>query len=374
MHRLFVGTYPSADGPGSGEGVWSVRLDAGTGELMDQRLLVKTPSPSFVALLPSGERLYAVSEQTHGTVAAFAVTSVDGEPRLAEVGVARSGGADPCHLVVNAHELWVSNYSSGTFGVVALDPAGDLPPGTIPLSHAHAGSGPVLDRQEGPHAHSSLATPCGRFAWVMDLGTDEIRRYRRVTHGQGLDAGIAGAVAVSATLEADGVAVSFPPGTGPRHAVIHPSGTAFVVGELDAAVHMVRTDPDSGGGVPFASVPACVTPSRDGVTPLPSHVALSADGMRLYVGVRGPDVVSAFVVHVDEGSGQATLEHRADTHVAGRWPRHFAVVGADDGADLVVVANQESGSLVALRMDRETGVGRVVGQVEIPAPACVVLA
>ena len=374
MHRLFVGTYPSGDGPGSGEGIWSVRLDAETGELADPRLLVEAPSPSFVALSASGERLYAVSEQTHGTVAAFAVTSADDAPQLAEVGAAGSGGADPCHLVAHDRELWVSNYSSGTFGVVSLDEAGDLLPGAGAVDHGHAGSGPVLDRQEGPHAHSSLATPCGRFAWVMDLGTDEVRRYRRVADGPSGDPTVLGSVAVAATVVPDGIAVRFPAGTGPRHAVIHPSGTAFVVGELDAAVHVVRTDPGSGGGVPVGSVPACVTPSRDGVTPLPSHVALSADATRLYVGVRGPDVVSTFAVHVDERAGHATLEHLADTSVTGRWPRHFAVVETDDGADLVVVANQESGALVALRVDRETGVGRAVGEVEIPAPACVVLA
>ena len=57
-------------------------------------------------------------------------------------------------------------------------------------------------------------------------------------------------------------------------------------------------------------------------------------------------------------SGHATLEHLADTPVAGVWPRHFAVVAADDGADLVVVANQESSALVVLRIDPRQARGR----------------
>lgn len=362
MPWLYVGTYPSSEGPGSGEGVWAVPLDPASGELGAPRLLMETPSPSFVALSPTGRRLYAVSEQTHGTVSAFAVTAPDDVPRLELVGVAPSGGADPCHVVARDGELWLSNYSSGTFGVQVLDAAGDLDRAAEPLVLEHVGDGPVLDRQEGPHAHSALATPSGRHAWVMDLGTDEIRRYRRSE----VPGGRAG------SLEADGIAVAFPPGTGPRHAVVHPGGTAFVVGELDCAVHVVRTDPRSGGGVPVGAVPACVTPSRSGVTPLPSHVALSADGTRLYVGVRGPDVVSTFAVHVEDATGHATLEHLADTSVDGTWPRHFAVVRADDGTDLVVVANQESESVVVLRMDAGSGRGRVTGRARIPAPACVV--
>lgn len=375
MPWLYVGTYPTGDGPGSGEGIWRVSLDTASCALGEPRLLVGTPSPSFVALAPSGERLYAVSEQSQGSVATFAVSTTDGAPVLEPRGRASSGGADPCHLVALDHEVWVSSYSSGTFGVLALDASGDLAEDAALSTFEHSGSGPVLDRQEGPHAHSALPTPSGRFAWVMDLGTDEVRRYRR-----------SGRTATAA-LEPDGIAVTFPAGTGPRHAVIHPGGTAFVVGELDAAVHVVRTDPSSGGGVPVAAVPACTTPSRDGVRPLPSHVALSADGTRLYVAVRGPDVVATFAVHggggggtvrsatsADTTSGHATLEHLADTPVAGVWPRHFAVVAADDGADLVVVANQESSALVVLRIDPVTGAGEAVSQVEIPAPACVAVA
>ncbi|MEP7765859.1 beta-propeller fold lactonase family protein [Sanguibacter sp. 25GB23B1] len=391
MPWLFVGTYPTGGSPGSGEGVWGVPLDTGSGGLGEPSLLVETASPSFVALAPSGERLYAVSEQSQGSLAAFAVSATHGTPVLEPRGGASSGGADPCHVVALDHELWVSNYSSGTFGVLALDASGDLVPGAAPSTFGHAGSGPVLDRQEGSHAHSSLPTPCGRFAWVMDLGTDEIRRYRR-TRGSRDDGRVStdsSSVTGSTTGESevvvgDGIAVAFVPGTGPRHAVIHPGGTAFVVGELDASVHVVSTDTSSGSGDPVASVPACRTPSRDGVRPLPSHLALSPDGARLYVAVRGPDVVATFAVRgggtlVHEGLAHetprhATLEHLADTPVGGVWPRHFAVVEADDGADLVVVANQESSSLVVLRMDPVTGGGTVVAQAEIPAPACVVVA
>lgn len=370
MRWLSVGTYPTGEGPGSGEGIWALRLDTGTGVLSDARLAVEAPSPSFLAVSPAGDHLYAVSEQADGSVGAFSLTSAGGTapddaPCLVPTGSAPSGGADPCHVVANERELWVSSYSSGTFGVLALDPSGGLPPAAAPVTFGHAGSGPVLDRQEAPHAHSSLGMPGGRFVWVMDLGTDEVRRYRRVTGG------VDGAAATA--LEADGVAVTFAPGTGPRHAAVHPGGTAFVVGELDSAVHVVRTDPATGGGVPVGSVPACVTPSREGVDPLPSHVALGTDGSRLYVGVRGPDVVSTFAVHAEPGSEHATLEHLADTPVGGTRPRHFAVVPADDGSDLVVVANQESASVVVLRMDPRTGAGRLVGQAEIPAPACIVV-
>ena len=60
--HLLVGTYPAAgpDGPpGSGEGVWAVELDPGTGALTG-RQVARTPAPSF--LVVHGREVLAVGE------------------------------------------------------------------------------------------------------------------------------------------------------------------------------------------------------------------------------------------------------------------------------------------------------------------------
>jgi 6-phosphogluconolactonase len=217
---------------------------------------------------------------------------------------------------------------------------------------AHDGSGPDAGRQEGPHAHFCLGAPGGEYVWVSDLGTDQVRRFRRTEQSP---VGVIDA----------GIAVTLPAGTGPRHIAADHRGYAFVVGELDSSVHVVRVDADNGTGEVIASQPACVSPDT-GTGSYPSHVALSPDGSRLYVAVRGPDVLSVFAV----GAAGAVLTHLADTPIGGVWPRHFAVVAHADG-DLVVVANQNSSNLAVLRIDAASGEGQLVADQPLPAPACV---
>jgi 6-phosphogluconolactonase (cycloisomerase 2 family) len=120
-----------------------------------------------------------------------------------------------------------------------------------------------------------------------------------------------------------------------------------------------------------ASVPACVTP-WDGGEGAPSHVALSVDGTRLYVGVRGPDVVATFAIEPDDASpARVRLTHLADSPLVGTWPRHFAVLDTAAG-DVLVVAGQQSSTLEALRVRPRSGRAEHLASLALPSPACVV--
>ena len=376
MQRLIIGTYPAGAAAGSGEGLWEVFIDSGSGTLSGARQLVETPSPSFVALHPDGKTLFAVAELDEGAVRSFTLT----DDAILERESRSTAGVHPCHVVAREDEVWVANYSSGSFTALGLDDDAAFT-GEV-RTFGHVGSGPDASRQEGPHAHFCLPAPSGDGAWVVDLGTDELRRYTAASDGAGTGEGTLGAAGdpaathSSGPLVAAGTAATLPAGSGPRHAAVHPGGTVFVVGELDSRVHLLRPTVSETGDQweAYASVPACITPDP-GTGSYPSHVALSADGSRLYVAVRGPDVLSTFAVAPD---GTA-ITHLADTPVGGVWPRHCAVVPGEAGvsagmagaADLVVVANQNSSNLAVLRVDPVSGMGTLVDQLEIPAPACV---
>lgn len=344
---LWIGTYPDAGAGspvGQGEGVWSVDLDPATGELVDARLVVATPSPSFLALHPSGRVLYTTEEHADGRVGAFAVDDDGGLTLLARV---PSGGDDPCHALVSpdGRTLYVANYSSGTLAVLPLD--GDGRPADEPAQVlAGAGGGPD-ERQDGPHAHFVTRTPDGRHLLAVDLGTDELRRYR---------------VRPDGLLDEDGVAVRFAPGTGPRHLAWSADGaSAYVVGELDVTVQVVAWDPATATGevvqvLPVTDAPAVDEGRRPGTSGrrLPAHVLL--DGDRLVVGVRTADVLTTLVVGPD-----GRVRHERDVPLPGSWPRHHEVV---DGR--LLVAQQLHGGLVALAPD-----GTVTGRADVPVPTCV---
>lgn len=356
---LWIGTYPTAgDAPGTGEGIWRVGLGP-DGKFAGRELVVQAASPSFLALAPSGRTLLAVTEREPGKVTSFRVS--DGGT-LTPAGSAPSGGAGPCHVVATDGAVWVANYGDGVAAVVPLANDGAL---GAPRTFPHEGTGPVVDRQEGPHAHFTHLW--GDRVLVSDLGTDELRSYA-------LDGG-----APSGTADTSGgtVAAVLPPGTGPRHLVELADGTILVVGELDCRLHvLVPAGPGRLEHVGSVAITARTMP--DGAAGYPSHVSVAGD--LVHVGVRGPDVLSVLRVHdaaaAADGPGDGpgvvghlVVEHVADVDLgAGAWPRHHAVLA--DG-DVVVVAAQNTDELIAIRLDRASGEGEITDRLELPVPACV---
>jgi len=356
QHTLWIGTYPpdGAD-PGSGEGVWQVTVDA-QGCFGAPRRVVETPSPSFLALHPSGHTLFAVAEAEEGAVTAFTVG--DDGATLSDPVTVGSGGASPAHLLALADALWIANYADGVASVVPLDPATGALVAEAPTCFAGEGTGPREDRQEGPHAHFTGVV--GERALVADLGADLLRAYPADP----------GAAAARAAAE---VAAALPPGSGPRHFVVLPGGALVVTGELDGRLHVLApAGPDTWE-------PALALRSTVGEYALSqlSHVTLTGD--LVLVGVRGADLLA--VHRVTDAAATAgptvapTLAPLADIPLgAGAWPRHHAVVGeVERGRLLAVVALQGTNQLASVLVDTATGQGAVASTLSLPTPAMCVL-
>lgn len=352
LRDLWIGTYPAAGAgtpAGQGEGIWRVALDPEAGRLGEPVQVAATPAPSFLAADHRGGLLLAVGEDTAGTVTAFRTeTAVDGGRTLEPLATVPSGGADPCHVLLDpsGRTAFVANYSSGTLAVLDRTDDRRAPLGDGPVqTFGHAGSGPVTDRQEGPHAHHVALAPGGAHVLVCDLGTDEIRRYRRDP-----DTG---------RLTEDGVAATLRPGSGPRHLVFSADGRiAYVTCELDVTVAVLAWDAARATGHVVQHVPALEEGAARPAAgrPLPSHIDRVGD--RVLVATRGTDVLATFAAGPD-----GTLAPAGQVALPGAWPRHFAVV---EGC--TVVADQVGDSLTVLRD------GVVTHRAALPAPACVVVA
>ncbi|MGN9780051.1 lactonase family protein [Nonomuraea sp. ZG12] len=281
--------------------------------------LTRVASPSFLAAHPALPVIYAVGELSQGWITAYGAEG----GTLAPWGERASEGDSPCHVAVHPSGdlLAVAHYGDGAAGLHRLDERG-LFTGE-PTVLGHQGSGPVADRQEGPHAHQCVFHD--DLLYVSDLGTDEIRRY---------------------TL--DGVALEpivLPPGTGPRHFAFAGS-RLYVAGELDGSVTLVD-------GERTVRVPASAT----GAANAPSHLELAGD--LVYVANRGPDTIS--VLRADD------LTPVAEVPSGGTWPRHFAVDG-----ERLYVANQNSGGVAVFAL--KDGVPEPTGEAhEVESPSCVLL-
>ncbi|GAA3340611.1 lactonase family protein [Curtobacterium pusillum] len=353
LPTLLVGSY-TATGGGNATGISMIAGGAADASA-DVRTVAVIDDPSFLAV--SGDRVYAVSETVDGSVSAFRRAG----SALEHLWDAPSGGDAPCHVQVDpSGTLVVTNYVSGTVTAVSLaaaeshsasvlasdgvvgthgsDDRVNVPDSAVVTEVLPDVSGPVQDRQEGPHAHQSIATPDGTVL-VADLGGDALHEFR-----------ITGAPAIERVR-----VHHLAPGVGPRHLAWY-DGDLIVAGELDGRVHRLRRD-ESGSLVVVAS--AATFDGEVGGSLL-SHVEVDEAG-RVYVAVRGRDLV----VVLDASDGGLTLVGSASS--GGVWPRHFARVPG-----FVLVANQLSDAIAVLPVGDDGVPGEAVAQIPVGTPTCVV--
>jgi 6-phosphogluconolactonase len=334
---VLIGSYTAGTG---GRGITRYRQDPATGALEPLGVAAELTNPSYLAWHPTRRWLYAVGETSDGSVHAFGVPD---QGELRPLGAEPSGGADPCHVAVDATGRWlvVANYGTGGVALFPIGADGALGPRSDLIRHS--GSGPVPDRQAGPHTH--MAQPVGGRVVVTDLGTDEV-----YTYTVDADAG---------RLRQAGV-VRLPAGTGPRHLAFGPLGGALLVGELDSSLTTLRSE-----GAGLRPVHRRGATARPPAAPNhPSAVRISPDGRHAYVGNRGADCVSVFVLAGERDEPQPV----GDVPAGGSWPRDVTLVG-----DFLYVANQNSGTVTVFRVDPNTGMPEPAGApLSVPAPACVV--
>lgn len=338
--EFWIGSYTGDRG--AGRGIYRARQRA-DGCWSAPALAAEAESPSYLALHPHLDVLYAVSErESDAAVVAYDVLD---DRQLRRTGTARVP-AGPCHLAVHpsGRSLLSASYAAGTVNAIALDPGGRFT-GAAGVVPGH-GSGPRTDRQEGPHAHAVAIAPDGTVL-STDLGADLVRAHR-------LDPG---------TGALDPVAdVQLPAGCGPRHLVVHDSGHVFVLTELARTVLVLRpgdgyTDLRVVGGSPATAGPV------DDAS-LCAAIELSDDGRFVYTSTRGADLVTTHEVRAGGGEVRALT----DLPSGGRWPRDLCVAG-----DRLHVAHERSHTIYSFRLDPRTGLPAPIGAVaEVPAPVCII--
>src|SRR2546425_4439189 len=90
---LYVGTY--TEGTRS-EGIYLVRMDRRSGELLRVGAVNASANPSFLNIHPNGRVLYAVNEvEQTGIVSSFMIES--GTGALTLLNEQPSGGGEPCY-------------------------------------------------------------------------------------------------------------------------------------------------------------------------------------------------------------------------------------------------------------------------------------
>lgn len=357
---VYVGTYtcPIRFGTGQvlmghGEGIYILALDTTDGTLTQVGLLPGVVNPSYLVLSKDKSRLYAVNElkefegKDSGAVSSF---QVDDLGSLAFLNQQATLGTDPCHVEIapDGEHVFVSNFMSGSVCVLPVNADGSLSPGSQFIQHV--GRSVNEKRQAGPHAHSLIFSPDGRFAFVPDLGVDRLIVYEVTENEQTLRPVPASDFSVTA-------------GAGPRHCTFGPDGRfCYLINELDCTILTLRYNEESGSFTQLQSVSSLpkgvVSPGNTC-----ADVHLTPNGNYLYGSNRGHN--SLIIYRIDRNSG--TLSYVDCQPCGGKIPRNFAI---DPTGQFLLCANQDSDNVVVFSIDPGTGRLCQVSSLEVPTPVC----
>lgn len=324
---LYLGTYTSVEGGGTGIGL--ATYDAESGRITDAGTLTGVANPSYLALHPDGDTLYAVDERDDG-----AVTAV----RLADrkiLGSRSTGGAGPCHLSVHPGGRWLlsANYTSGSVAVHPIDASGALGERRESVTHSSPEPGPD---QEGPHAHQFVTSPDGGHVLAVDLGTDTVYTYR-------LNERTGALTEVSQAHTR--------PGAGPRHLTFHPGGGyAYLANEVDNTVAVCAYDRKTGR----LSIGEAQSTGTGAGTSYPAQLLVTSNGAYAYLANRGHNSLTRYAVEADG----ARLRLLDTVPVSGDFPRQIAF--SPDGT-LLFAANQKSSTVSVFRVNTRSGELRLAG-------------
>lgn len=330
---VWIGTSSAAPS----RGIYHCTLNTAAGRLSTPELAAEIEGPGFLAMNPKETRLYAVgSLDGKPSVAAYRIVGPSGKRTLEFVNVLETGDGGAAHVAVDStgRTLLTAQYGGGSVAVFSLNDDGGLNARTQIVEHQGA-SGADPQRQEAPHPHWVGFSPDNRFAFVPDLGLDQVVIYQ-------VDA-------AKSQIERHGAA-QVPRGSGPRHMKFHPSGKwVYVLNELTLSVSVFDYDPATAS---LQRTQTINTVPRDQLAKeqakSASEIRVHPSGQFVYSANRGHDTITAF--RVDQETGRLRLIEREP--VRGATPRNFNL---DPSGRWLLAAGQDSHTLAVFEIDQENG-------------------
>lgn len=350
-YLVYVGTYTGQ----KSKGIYAYRLQMESGQLVDAGLAVETGNPSFLAIHPKKNVVYAANEvgrfegKPSGAVSAFSIDP--GTGKLTLMNHQPSGGGGPCHVSVDksGRVVFVANYGGGSIASYPVKDDGSL--GETASFIQHKGTSVNRQRQEAPHAHCIGVDPGNRFVYAADLGLDKLMIYKFDTRKGTL-------------TENDPAFGSVVPGAGARHFDFTPNGKfCYVINEINCTITAFQHDARRGG-LKELQTESTLPVQRDPKYST-AEIAVHPSGKFVYGSNRGHDSIAVF--SIDQRSGRLTLvEHQPS---GGKTPRSF---GIDPTGTWFLSANQSSDNIVVFRIDPASGgLTRTATEVKVGAPVSV---
>jgi 6-phosphogluconolactonase len=325
---LYAGTHRS----GPRTGISRARFDPAGGALSAFTLAAESADPAFLVVHRDGRHLYACNSGTPGGVSAFALDPASGDLRYLNHVVSEGRGPSQLSLDHTGRHVLDANYGGGYAEVLALDQDGRLGSRTAFVRHTGHSVDPV--RQTQPYAHCIRVGPANRFAFVADLGLDQVLIYR-------FDA------ATGSLTPHDPAYAAVTPGSGPRHLAWHPNGRwLYLIEEMSSTVVVFAWD--SATSRLHARQTVSTLPRGFTGESIAAEILVHGSGRWLYASNRGHDSIAVFAI--DPGTGVLTPVAHAGSR--GRTPRYMTF---DCTERWLLVANIDSETVAIFGLDADTG-------------------
>lgn len=311
---------------------------------------------SYLDISPEGKFLYAINQEKwsenaqHNTVTSFAIDPLS--LALEAINSQSSEGSGICHIhsSTKGDYIFAANYGSGHATALPVNEKGEIAPASSVV--IGEGSGPVENRQKGPHAHQVMLDPGQNFLLVPDLGTDRVNIYTFDSNNGVLTPNPAQAF------------FKLAPGAGPRHLAFHPNGQSlYIVNEINSTITSCTYN-SADGTIAEINTLGTVEESHEGMK-YPAAVRVHPNGKYVYASTRGENsCISTFKINEDGALSRIQVMEQVPN-----WPRDFNL---DPTGEIMLVAGERSDDIRLYLVDSETGLlSETESRVQVPAPASI---
>jgi 6-phosphogluconolactonase len=314
---VYVGNCESND-------IYVMQLNRQTGELT---LIEKVPLPGIIksggstpiTISPDRRLLFVATRGEPQSVFTFAIDRASGKLKLIGSGPL----TDSMQYISTDHTgrfMFAASYPGHKFTVSPIGPNGVIGP-----------TQQVLENQT--NAHSILPDAKNRFVLAATLGNDLVNVLKFDAKTGRLESNTPPSVSVKTK-------------TGPRHLVFHPKGKlVYVLGELDAAVHVFDYDPGKGQLKEKQSISTLPPGVTGRIAAADLHI--TPDGKFLYASDRTTNTLTGFKVNASDGT--LTLIESIPTEA---MPRSFSI---DSSGRYLFVVGMRSHRMSSYQIESGTG-------------------